>query len=93
MINENIRIVSDTIVSSEGEIIIHLTSNDDLTLKELSDVLALTNKAINDLTFGDFPISRCNKLYNADSLTLYEPDQLLINTDIRNGTKLLLFSK
>ena len=61
--------------------------------KKIGTIVILLNKAINDLTFGDFPISRCNKLYNADSLTLYEPDQLLINTDIRNGTKLLLFSK
>ncbi len=61
--------------------------------KKIGTIIILLNKAINDLTLGDFPISRCNKLYNAESLTLYEPDQLLITTDIRNGSKLLLFSK
>ena len=61
--------------------------------KKIGTIIILINKAINELTFGDFPISRCNKLYNADTLVLYEPEELLINTDIRNGTKLLLFSK
>lgn len=61
--------------------------------KKIGTIVILLNKAINELTFGDFPISRCNKLYNADSLALYEPNQLLLTTDIRNGTRLLLFSK
>lgn len=61
--------------------------------KKIGTLIILLNKAINELSFGDFPVSRSNKLYNATTLALYEPDTLLLNTDIRNGTKLLLFTK
>jgi hypothetical protein len=61
--------------------------------KKIGTIIILLNKAINDLSFGEFNISRCNKLYNADSLNLYKPESLLFETDIRNGTRLILFSK
>ncbi len=61
--------------------------------KRIGSIVLLLNKAVNELSQGDFPISRSNKLYNANNLSLYNPNDLLIKTDIRNGTKLLLFSK
>ncbi len=61
--------------------------------KRIGTIILLLNKAINELSFGDYSISNCNKLYNADSLNLYKPESLLFETDIRNGTRLILFSK
>lgn len=61
--------------------------------KRVGTIVLLLNKAINELSFGDFSISKCNKLYNADSLALYNPESLIFETDIRNGTRLILFSK
>ena len=61
--------------------------------KRIGTIIKLLNKAINELSFGDYSLSNYNKLYNADSLSLYKPETLLIETDIRNGTRLILFSK
>ncbi len=61
--------------------------------KKMGTVIKLLNKAVNELSHGDFPLSNNNKLYNADNLSLYELDTLLYNTDIRNDSKLILFSK
>ena len=61
--------------------------------KRIGTIVILLNKAINELSFGDYPLSKSNKLYNASTLALYEPNTLLVKTDIRNGTRLLLFSK
>lgn len=61
--------------------------------KRIGTIILLLNKAINELSFGDYNLSNCNKLYNADNLSLYKPESLLLDTDIRNGTRLILFSK
>lgn len=61
--------------------------------KKMGTIVQLLNKAINELTSGDFPIIDTCKLYNADTLQVYEPNVLLFNTDIRNGTKLVLLTK
>ncbi len=61
--------------------------------KRIGTIVLLLNKAINELTYGDYELSRANKLYNAVTLKLYQPSDILYNTDIRNGTKLILFSK
>ena len=69
-------------------------------IEEKYNVLLPINKrigtiilSINELSFGDYNLSNCNKLYNADNLSLYKPESLLLDTDIRNGTRLILFSK
>lgn len=61
--------------------------------KKMGTIIKLINKGINELTNGDFPITANCKLYNADTLQVYEPNVLLFNTDIRNSTKLVLLTK
>ncbi|MCI8588616.1 MAG: hypothetical protein HFG40_03085 [Bacilli bacterium] len=58
--------------------------------KKIGNIILLLNKAISELSGGDFPLSEFNKLYNATTNTKYDPDLLLANTDIKNGTKLIL---
>lgn len=58
--------------------------------KKIGNIIILLNKAINEITNGDFPLSSTNILYNYDTKSIYEPDVLLLNTDIRNGTRLIL---
>ena len=61
--------------------------------KKMRTIINLINKAINELTNGSFPIVDACKLYNSDTLQVYEPNVLLFNTDIRNGAKLVLLTK
>ena len=58
--------------------------------KKMGTIISLLNKGINELTNGEFPMSTRCQLYNAVSLKVYESNILLFNTDIRNGTKLVL---
>lgn len=60
--------------------------------KKIGNIIILLNKAISELTNGEFPISNFNSLYNKSTGKKYEVDVLLIDTDIRNGTKLILLS-
>ena len=61
--------------------------------KKIGNIIELLNKAINELTDGEFIISKCNKLYNMKTQEKYKSDILLANTNIRNGTQLVLISK
>ena len=61
--------------------------------KKIGVIINLLNKGINELSNGDYPLSTTNKLYNVDTLQRYEPNLLLFNSDIRNGTKLVLLTK
>lgn len=60
--------------------------------KKIGNIVILLNRAINELSMGVYPISNTNKLYNATNNTQYPPDVLLYNSDIRNGTHLILVS-
>ncbi len=60
--------------------------------KKMGNIIILLNKAVYELSGGDYLLSDKNKLYNALTKELYQPDVLLINTDIKNGTKLVLVS-
>lgn len=60
--------------------------------KRIGNIICLLNKAINELTDGVFPISEYNSLYNVDTSEVYSLNALLLNTDIRNGSKLVLIS-
>ena len=61
--------------------------------KKIGNIIILLNKAINELTDGEFELSNNNRLYNSTTRELYTSDILLANTDIRNGTSLVLLSK
>ncbi len=58
--------------------------------RKVGNIINLLNKTINELTDGELPISNCNILYNIETKEKYQPDILLANTNIRNGTELLL---
>lgn len=60
--------------------------------KKIGNIIILLNKAIYELSNGDFPLSEFNSLYNANTKVRYQADLLLANTDIRNGTKLILLT-
>ena len=60
--------------------------------RKIGNIILLLNKAVNELTNGDYPIANNNGLFNADTKELYSVDVLLLNTNIRNGTRLILIS-
>ena len=61
--------------------------------KKVGNIINLLNKAISELTDGEYVLSNCNSLYNVISKEKYSSDVLLANTNIRNGTLLVLLSK
>lgn len=60
--------------------------------KKMGNINILLNKAISEITLEELPISQVNQLYNADTMERYNPDTLLANTNIRNGSTLILLS-
>ena len=60
--------------------------------KKIGNIINLLNEAIFKLSNGELPQSKSNSLYNVDTLEMYLSDKLLINTNIRNGTRLVLLS-
>lgn len=66
---------------------VYLPSN-----KKIGNIIVLLNKAINEITNGEFPISNVNLLYDAINGMQFNKDEILINTNIRNGSKLILIS-
>lgn len=60
--------------------------------KKIGNIINLLNEAIFELSNGELPKSKSNSLYNVDTLEMYLSDKLLINTNIRNGTRLVLIS-
>lgn len=60
--------------------------------KRIGNVLILINKAINELTNGALPISTTNCLFNSFTGEKYLYNSLVIDTNIRNGTKLILLT-
>ena len=60
--------------------------------RKIGNIIIMLNKAINDLSKGEYPISNNDGLYNVDTKELYEANKQLIKTNIRNGTKLVLLT-
>ena len=60
--------------------------------KKIGNITNLLNEAINELSLGEIEVSENNKLYNEKTMEEYSPDTLLLNTNIRNGTTLILIS-
>ena len=58
--------------------------------KKMGNIINLLNEAVNELTFGEISITPNCRLYNEKTLESYSPDVLLLNTNIRNGTILVL---
>lgn len=60
--------------------------------KKIGNIINLINEAISEMTNGEMIKSKSNKLYNKNTLEKYNPDTLLYNTNIRNGSVLILLS-
>ena len=58
--------------------------------KKVSTILYLLTKSINELTYGDFIIDEYINLYNKDTKEVYNLDNIIKDTNIRNGTELIL---
>lgn len=57
---------------------------------KVGNVIELCSKAVSDLSGGYFTVSDTNVLYNGDTGSQYSIDVLVRNTDIRNGSRLIL---
>lgn len=60
--------------------------------KKIGNIINLLNEAIHELTNGEYELSKSNQLYNYYTKEKYMSDVLLFNTNIRNGTCLILIS-
>lgn len=60
--------------------------------KKIGNIINLLNKAINELSDGEYLLSTTDSLYNALTNEKYPSDTLLANTNIRNGSILVLIS-
>jgi len=60
--------------------------------RKIGNIIMLLNKSVNELSNGEVEISKNNGLYNADTGEIYDIDTLLIDTNIRNGTKLIMIT-
>ena len=58
--------------------------------KKIGNIINLLNKSISELTDGELILSTANSLFNETTKEKYESDILLANTNIRNGTELIL---
>ena len=58
--------------------------------KRIGDIIHLLVKAVSDFNDIDLGDVKKKALYNVDTGLIYSPNDLLINTDIRNGTRLVL---
>lgn len=61
--------------------------------KKIGMIISLLVKAIRELNNNSLPQLPYYKLYNVDTMQVYDWNLLLYNTDIRNGTRLVLFSR
>lgn len=58
--------------------------------KKIGNIIVLLNKAVADLNNGLYQGSNLTSLYNQNSGQRYAIDDLVKNTDIRNGSTLIL---
>lgn len=59
--------------------------------KTVSQVIFLMNKVVNDITLGSYPIKDTIKLINRRSNVQYDLSKLIRDTDIKNGTELVIY--
>ena len=59
--------------------------------KRVGNVVALLAKAINELGIN-YSLTPTMAIYNRRTAKLYDPNDLIYNTDIMNGTVLILIS-
>ena len=58
--------------------------------KRIGNIITLLNKTVSELSEGCYEGTVSTALYNRETSQKYEINTLLYNTDIRNGTTLIL---
>ena len=58
--------------------------------RKIGNVIGLLSKLVSDLSGGYFIANERNTLYSGETGSKYPIDALVINTDIRNGSKIIL---
>lgn len=58
--------------------------------KRIGNIVLLVNKAIEEINNGFYKCNPQASLYNVDTGERYDVNKLLYETNIRNGTKLIL---
>ena len=58
--------------------------------KRIGNIITLLNKTVSELSEGCYEGTPTTALYNRETSQKYEINTLLYNTDIRNGTTLIL---
>ena len=53
-------------------------------------IVKLITKSIYDLSFGTFPTNKTYVLMNKNTGYIYKMDEIIIKTDIRNSTELII---
>ena len=58
--------------------------------KRIGNIITLLNKTVSEFSEGCYEGNEKTSLYNRDTSEKYDVNTLLYNTDIRNGTTLIL---
>ena len=58
--------------------------------KRIGNIITLLNKTVSEFSEGCYEGSNQTSLYNRETSEKYDANTLLYNTDIRNGTTLIL---
>ncbi|MBQ3468729.1 MAG: hypothetical protein IJH18_01550 [Bacilli bacterium] len=58
--------------------------------KRIGDLVILLSKSLVEISNGYYDITNNERLYNRISGNAYDESQILKNTDIRNGTELII---
>ena len=58
--------------------------------RKIGNIIGLVSKIVSEISGGYLVANETNSLYSGDTGDKYSMDVLLINTDIRNGSKIIL---
>lgn len=83
--NENKIIISVIVPSLEHTYDMFVPVN-----RKVHDVIDLIKKAMFELSGGSFDTSKNYFLYNQENGNVYDMNELIRNTDIRNDTKVIM---
>lgn len=59
--------------------------------RKIGNVIVLLSRAVSELTGGVYAVSNKANLYDAITGNVYNMDATVLDTDIRNGSKIVLF--
>ncbi len=59
--------------------------------RKIGNVIILLSKAVSELTGGVYTVSNKTNLYDVSTGNAYNMDATVLDTNIRNGSKIVLF--